>query len=116
MIGRSKERKELKDLYERNTAELVAIYGRRRVEKTFLVNETFQDKFAFKHTALSKDENEDLNDDIQLNNFYKSLIFYGLKNEEKPKNWFDAFFLLQKFLKEKIDQKDSWYFLMNFHG
>ncbi len=105
MIGRSKEIKELNDLYEKNTAELVAIYGRRRVGKTFLINETFKNKFAFKHTALSKDENEDLNNDIQLDYFYKSLISYGLKTENKPKNWFDAFFLLQKLLMEK-DQSE----------
>ena len=43
MIGRDKERKELEKLYNSNKAEMVAIYGRRRVGKTFLVDEVFND-------------------------------------------------------------------------
>ncbi len=39
MIGREKEVKELNKLYDRNRAELVAIYGRRRVGKTYLIDE-----------------------------------------------------------------------------
>ena len=40
MIGREKEVKELNRLYNSKKAEFVAIYGRRRVGKTFLVSET----------------------------------------------------------------------------
>ena len=35
MVGRKQEADELRRLYERNRAELVAVYGRRRVGKTF---------------------------------------------------------------------------------
>ena len=38
LIGREKEVARLNELYERDQAELVAIYGRRRVGKTFLVD------------------------------------------------------------------------------
>ena len=37
MIGRKQESEELNRIYNRNKAELVAIYGRRRVGKTYLV-------------------------------------------------------------------------------
>ena len=47
MIGRKQEVKELNRLYNRNKAELVAIYGRRRVGKTYLVDETFEGKITF---------------------------------------------------------------------
>ena len=42
MIGREKETSELIELYNRKNAELVAIYGRRRVGKTYLVDESFK--------------------------------------------------------------------------
>ena len=38
MIGRKKELQRLKDLYNSNKAELVAVYGRRRVGKTYLIS------------------------------------------------------------------------------
>ena len=40
--GRKQESEELNRIYNRNKAELVAIYGRRRVGKKYLVDETFE--------------------------------------------------------------------------
>ena len=37
MVGRSKEIKELNRLYESDESEFIAVYGRRRVGKTYLV-------------------------------------------------------------------------------
>ena len=56
MIGRKQEVKELNKLYNRNQAELVAIYGRRRVGKTYLVDETFDGRITFRHAGLSPAE------------------------------------------------------------
>lgn len=42
IIGREKEIKKLNELYDSDSAELVAIYGRRRVGKTYLVDENFE--------------------------------------------------------------------------
>ena len=53
MIGRNNEIKELNRLYDSKKAELVAIYGRRRVGKTFLINQTFKDRFAFSMPRIS---------------------------------------------------------------
>lgn len=50
MIGRIDEIKQLKKAYESNYSEFVTVYGRRRIGKTFLVNEVFGYKFAF-HVA-----------------------------------------------------------------
>ena len=52
MIGREKEVKELNRLYNSKKAEFVAIYGRRRVGKTFLVSETLGEKITFRHAGL----------------------------------------------------------------
>ena len=103
MIGREAEIKELNQLYESNRAELVAIYGRRRVGKTFLVDETFSNRITFRHAGLSPTE-ADAKGLLQeqLDHFYNSLIIHGMEQCEKPKNWLDAFLLLELFL-QRID-------------
>lgn len=44
MVGRKLEQELLQEAVEKNRAQFVAVYGRRRVGKTFLVNEFFQNK------------------------------------------------------------------------
>ena len=56
MIGRANEIKALKAAFESEYSEFVTIYGRRRIGKTFLVNEVFGDKFAFHCAGLKGDE------------------------------------------------------------
>ena len=104
MIGRKKETTELNKLYDKNSAEFVAIYGRRRVGKTYLVDETFSGRITFRHAGLAPEDQKDGIGQLknQLEHFYKSLLLHGMEECEKPKNWFDAFFLLEKFL-QKID-------------
>lgn len=103
MIGRKQEVDELRRLYERNRAELVAVYGRRRVGKTFLVDEAFSGKFTFRHAGLSPVDAE-VNGLLraQLDHFYNSLILFGMDECKKPDSWLDAFLLLEKYL-QKID-------------
>ena len=47
MIGREKEQRRLRELADSGEAEFVAVYGRRRVGKTYLVRETFDGDFTF---------------------------------------------------------------------
>ena len=102
MIGRKKEIAELKDLYDGNQAELVAVYGRRRIGKTYLIEQTFKNNFAFKHAGLSPLEHEKIGMlEAQLKHFYNSLKKYGLEGEKCPDNWLDAFYLLQQLLEMK---------------
>jgi AAA+ ATPase superfamily predicted ATPase len=42
-----KESEELTNLYLSKIAELAAVYGKRRLENTYLINETFKNKFFF---------------------------------------------------------------------
>lgn len=59
MIGRKKEIKELNKLYNGKKSELVAIYGRHRIGKTYLIDETFKGRITFRHAGLSPvDENK----------------------------------------------------------
>lgn len=102
MIGRAAEKAELLRRYKSDKAEFVAVYGRRRVGKTFLINETLGDKITFHHTGLSpydRKRRATLKD--QLQNFYFSLLRFGMEEGTKPTSWLEAFFLLERFLERQ---------------
>ena len=63
IIARKEEQRMLQNLKNERTAQFLAVYGRRRVGKTFLIREYFEDSFTFKHTALSPLELKDINPD-----------------------------------------------------
>lgn len=108
MIGRKREFDLLQEALDKPRAQFITIYGRRRVGKTFLVNEFFRNSYAFKHTAIAPyDENQKLKRNIlklQLQEFHYSLRYFGLSSEEPlPKNWSSAFHLLQRLLESRDD-------------
>lgn len=99
MTGRKKETQELNDLYNSNKAELVAIYGRRRVGKTYLIDDTFKDRITFRHAGLSPAEQEKHGLlKKQLEGFYYSLLRSGMHEKRRPKSWMEAFFMLETYL------------------
>ena len=103
IIGRKEEIRKLNELYDSNKPEFVAVYGRRRVGKTFLVNEVFSSKFAFKHVALSPidDDNGDkTTTSNQLKHFGESLKKYGYKGNRKISDWYQAFYALEELLED----------------
>ncbi|MBO4527491.1 MAG: ATP-binding protein, partial [Victivallales bacterium] len=51
-IGREKEQHKLLQALESDHSEFVAVYGRRRVGKTFLIRQTYSEKIVFQHTGL----------------------------------------------------------------
>lgn len=91
IIGRSEEIRQLKRAYNSEYSEFVAVYGRRRIGKTFLIRECFKDCFTFQYTGVWGISNKE-----QLAEFYQNLIRQGLSTEAKPpKSWFEAFHLLE---------------------
>jgi uncharacterized protein len=52
LIGRSRERSSLGQAMASSEAELVAVYGRRRVGKTFLIREVFRDALCFELVGI----------------------------------------------------------------
>lgn len=103
MIGRKNEVSELTDLYNSGKAELVAIYGRRRVGKTYLVDEAFKGKITFRHAGLAPLEKDRIGQlQAQLDQFYHSLLLHGMKKSHKPETWIEAFYMLETLL-EKMD-------------
>jgi len=90
IIGREKERRILSRCEQSDKPEFIAVYGRRRVGKTFLIAEHFGNKFAFSVTGLSGGSTEE-----QLNEFRSSLIRYYKGDFPVLKSWHEAFFLLE---------------------
>lgn len=86
LIGRQKEIELLNNIYNDNTSHFVAIYGRRRIGKTYLVNEVYKDKILFHHSGVA---NGNLKE--QLFAFSSSLKNSSYTPSQKITNWFDAF-------------------------
>lgn len=105
LIGREEEIRQLKDAYTSKESEFVAIYGRRRIGKTYLVRETLQDKFTFSHAGVAK-----LATKGQLQAFYISLVEHGYTPPSVPKNWLEAFHHLSAFI-GKADGRKNVIFL-----
>ncbi|MGN0237019.1 MAG: ATP-binding protein [Lepagella sp.] len=100
LIGREEEIKLLHEAYDSAESEFVAIYGRRRIGKTYLVRETFQGKFTFSHSGVAK-----LPTPKQLHAFYNSLVEQGYKPTRIPTNWLEAFHYLSMCLTERSEKK-----------
>lgn len=99
LIGRKQETQELENLYNSKKPEFVAIYGRRRVGKTFLIKELFQDKMTFYHSGLSPfDKKRKIGIKDQLEAFYSSLTTCGMSEDHCPSSWAEAFLMLGRFL------------------
>ncbi len=112
MIGRTRELQELNELYNSGKAEFAVVYGRRRVGKTYLVDEAFENRFAFRHAGLSPVDLETKGlMKKQLEQFFYSLKNYGMKETRKPKSWMEAFYMLEVLLQNKDDGSRQVVFL-----
>ncbi|MDE6855474.1 MAG: ATP-binding protein [Muribaculaceae bacterium] len=101
IIGREEEIRLLSRAYDSRESEFVAIYGRRRVGKTFLVRKFFNNHFTFQYTGAYNISNKE-----QLEEFHRSLVDQGFPKEEKvPANWFEAFHMLERLISESKDQR-----------
>ena len=72
LVGRKDEIKNLEWDLQKSEPQFIAIYGRRRIGKTYLVREMFNDSFTFSHTGLRGGDRKS-----QLAAFRASLVRYG---------------------------------------
>ncbi len=112
IIGRQEEIKKLEKFLLTSKSEFVAIYGRRRVGKSYLVEEVYKDKIVFRAIgAYTKDKDGKSYKQTQLDHFYESLLDFGMPDSlSRPTNWREAFRLLKKYL-EGIHSKRRVIFL-----
>lgn len=93
IIGREKERELLNQYIDSNESEFIAIYGRRRVGKTFLIRKMFGERLAFYMTGMDNVTMQD-----QLLNFTLELRKFSGKDIPVPENWLYAFNSLATYL------------------
>ena len=100
LIGRKREWEELEWAVQSNRSELVVMYGRRRIGKTFLVRRFFNDTYSFHFVGAHKQKRS-----TQLKNFREALLrFSGRQDIPLLTSWHDAFLQLAAYL-ETCEEK-----------
>ena len=93
IIGRKAEQEILRQRIESKSPELIVIYGRRRIGKTYLVRQYFNDSFSFYSTGIYQGTKKE-----QLGEFNRQLEYYSGRKWSVAKDWFDAFAQLREYL------------------
>ena len=102
MIGRIDEIKQLQDALISQESELIAVTGRRRIGKTFLITNTYQHQIVFEMIGTQHGLLED-----QLQNFSDQLNYYAKPSIrlKAPSKWSEAFMMLREYLEHRQDSQ-----------
>ncbi len=100
MVGRQEEIRLLEEAFESKRPEFVAVYGRRRVGKTYLIREVFNNRFTFSYTGALNCSTK-----TQLSYFHNALTEQGLKKMPVPQTWPEAFRLLKQLILASKDKR-----------
>ena len=103
IIGREQEKRLLYDCLESNRPEFLLVYGRRRIGKTYLIKEFFNNMFSFYATGVPGEKTRD-----QLKAFNENLLQYGAEEKKIPADWFEAFRRLRALLEREDVKRDIW--------
>lgn len=107
MIGRKKEIDILTKACEQSESKLIAVYGRRRIGKTYLINHMFSEHkkecvfFRFTGSYM-------LDSSTQLENFVEAIYdWFKIESKKEVKNWMSGFNYLKYAITEyeKENQK-----------
>ena len=85
IIGRHEEQVSIQQYVDSEKPEFVVVYGRRRVGKTYLIKEFFNQSFSFYATGLANAKKEE-----QMENFNVSLNHYGKMPYPRVKSWLES--------------------------
>jgi len=100
IIGREKEQTIFKSVLQDDKSHFIAIYGRRRIGKTYLVKEYFGSRFSFQHSGFSRG-----NMRTQIAGFVSSLEDYGYHFKKTPTCWIEAFAGLKELVKQSNEKR-----------
>ena len=86
-VGRDRELEIFERCMVEDKSHFIAVYGRRRVGKTFLIRYYFKNQFSFYATGLANSDTK-----TQLTVFHSQMVQYsGDENESVPNSWLEAF-------------------------
>ena len=111
LAGREEEKKLLEEALHSSEAELIAVYGRRRVGKTFLIRSVYGDRLVFEFSGI---HNAGLHE--QLLNFAFAMQ-ETIKNAFPvpiPTSWTQAFYFLRTYLTKRSDTQKYILFFDEF--
>lgn len=100
LVGRKKEIELLKNISQDDNSHFLAVYGRRRIGKTFLIRESFDYRFSFQHAGLSEGGMKE-----QIFAFVSSMKDAGYHYKRKPKNWLEAFEGLKDLIRQSNEKR-----------
>lgn len=108
LVGRVEQKNILTDALSSKRSELVVVYGRRRVGKTFLIKQVLGKHLDFEMTGIQEGNLKD-----QLENFGDKLSEFGYDGMPiaRPTSWKSAFTLLKQYLLSKKSKKKKVLFL-----
>ena len=86
IIGRAAELESLREYFDSKKSEFIALYGRRRVGKTFLIREALGDEFVFYVSGILDSRTAE-----QIANFNNEIIYFGGSKLKLAENWNEAF-------------------------
>ncbi len=93
IIGRSPQVEVFKEAMNSPQSEFIAVTGRRRIGKTFLINTFFKDEICFYMTGV-----QDQPIKVQLRAFANELSYRQKKIVSTPENWIEAFAILRDYV------------------
>lgn len=102
IIGRKREIALIESCLNSGKPELIAVYGRRRIGKTYLVKQLLGEKFCFYMTGVYQCSKAEM-----LTYFSQQLAYYAGRKQSKPKTWFEAFSQLREYLATLLPQKEQ---------
>ena len=105
ILGREAEKDLLSRIYDSGSSEFIAVCGRRRVGKTFLVREFFEEEMVFQCAGVANAGTQE-----QLKSFYHTLRRYDNSVSTMLSDWMDAFEMLISYL-ESLSQKRKVVFI-----
>lgn len=97
IVGRWKELEALNQYIQSEKAEFIAVYGRRRVGKTYLIRQSLGETLTFEVSGTIHGKKDE-----QMFNFTQALRRYGYQEEEIPTSWNIAFDKLQQLLESRL--------------
>ena len=109
IIGRKEERTFLNKVLNSAEPELVAVFGRRRVGKTFLIRNTFAAHLAFEFSGI-----HNASFDQQLENFTLAFSKVRKLKTARPASWISALSMLEDYLKPLVKKQRTVIFFDEF--